>query len=85
MAMQYQKKNVVTIRDAVEGDEGFKAGADQVVVAFEDGTTKTVKRSEVQPEPVPETTTAVNEIKPIDEPAEPEKTEKPSYRSRSER
>jgi hypothetical protein len=49
MAQQstYQGKNV-RVRDAREGDPGFvKGSADQVVVTLDDGTEKTVKRSEV--------------------------------------
>ena len=44
---QYQGKNV-EVRDAHKGDPGFQEGADQVVITLEDGTQKTVKRSEVQ-------------------------------------
>jgi hypothetical protein len=47
MAQQYQGKNIRTVRDAREGDPGFAKGTDQVVVTLEDGTEKTVKRSEV--------------------------------------
>jgi hypothetical protein len=43
---QYQGKNV-HVRDAREGDPGFVKGTDQVVVTLDDGTEKTVKRSEV--------------------------------------
>jgi hypothetical protein len=48
MAQQstYQGKNV-RVRDAREGDPGFVKGTDQVVVTLDDGTEKTVKRSEV--------------------------------------
>ena len=49
MAQQqtYQGKNVL-VRDAREGDPGFVKGTDQVTITLEDGTEKTVKRSEVQ-------------------------------------
>lgn len=47
MAMQYQGKNVRNLRDAQRGDQGFQDGQDQVVVTLDDGTEKTVKRSEV--------------------------------------
>jgi hypothetical protein len=49
MAQQqtYQGKNV-EVRDAHKGDPGFVDGTDQVVITLEDGTQKTVKRSEVQ-------------------------------------
>jgi hypothetical protein len=47
MAQQYQGKNIRTVRDAHEGDPGFQKGTDQVVVTLDDGTEKTVKRSEV--------------------------------------
>jgi len=50
MAMQYQGKNIASLRPAIEGDEGFKAGTDQVVVSLADGTSKTIKRSEVKDE-----------------------------------
>jgi hypothetical protein len=43
---QYQGKNV-QVRDARNGDPGFQQGGDQVVVTLDDGTEKTVKRSEV--------------------------------------
>jgi hypothetical protein len=48
MAQQstYQGKNV-HVRDARKGDPGFQDGTDQVVVTLDDGTEKTVKRSEV--------------------------------------
>ena len=44
---QYQGKNVRNLRDAQRGDQGFQQGGDQVVVTFDDGTEKVVKRSEV--------------------------------------
>jgi hypothetical protein len=44
---QYQGKDV-QVREAREGDKGFVKGTDQVVITLEDGTEKTVKRSEVQ-------------------------------------
>jgi hypothetical protein len=47
MAQTYQGKNVKSVRDARDGDEGFVRGTDQVVITQEDGTEKTVKRSEV--------------------------------------
>jgi hypothetical protein len=47
MAQMYQGKPVRNVRDAREGDKEFKEGQDQVVVTMDDGTEKTVKRSEV--------------------------------------
>jgi hypothetical protein len=47
MAQQYQGKNVRSVRDARAGDKGFVEHTDQVVVTLDDGTEKTVKRSEV--------------------------------------
>lgn len=48
MAQQsYQGKSVRNVRDAQKGDQGFQEGQDQVVVTLDDGTEKTVKRSEV--------------------------------------
>lgn len=47
MAQQYQGKNVRSVRDAKQGDKDFHEGGDQVVITMEDGTEKTVKRSEV--------------------------------------
>lgn len=47
MPQQYQGKNVQSMRDAKQGDSGFQQGQDQVVVTMEDGSEKTVKRSEV--------------------------------------
>jgi hypothetical protein len=47
MAQQYQGRNINACRDAREGDPGFQKGGDQVVITQEDGTEKTVKRSEV--------------------------------------
>jgi hypothetical protein len=46
-ARQYQGKNVRSVRDARKGDQSFQEGQDQVVVTMDDGTEKTVKRSEV--------------------------------------
>lgn len=51
MTQQYQGKNVRTVRDAKDGDKDFKAGQDQVVITLDDGTEKTVKRSEVTKTP----------------------------------
>lgn len=48
MAQTYQGKNVKNVREARQGDQGFQQGQDQVVVTMEDGSEKTVKRSEVQ-------------------------------------
>jgi len=45
---QYQGKPVRQMRDAKQGDQGFQQGQDQVVITLDDGTQKTVKRSEVQ-------------------------------------
>lgn len=47
MAQKYQNKNVKSIRDARDGDVGFQNGTDQVVITLDDGSEKTVKRSEV--------------------------------------
>jgi hypothetical protein len=47
MNQQYQGKPVSNVRDARQGDQGFQENSDQVVVTLQDGTTKTVKRSEV--------------------------------------
>jgi hypothetical protein len=47
MAQQYQGKNVRNVREARDGDDGFVKGTDQVVVTLDDGTEKTVRRSEV--------------------------------------
>lgn len=58
MAQQYQGKTVRTIRDAKQGDPGFVANTDQVVITLDDGSEKTVKRSEVTgqpPKPAPAT------------------------------
>jgi hypothetical protein len=51
MAQQYQGKNIKSQREAREGDDGFKQGADQVTITMEDGTEKVVKRSEVTGQP----------------------------------
>jgi len=51
MSGQYQGKNVRNQRDAREGDPEFQEGADQVVITQQDGTEKTVKRSEVTQPP----------------------------------
>lgn len=48
MALQYEGKNIGTIRDAVEGDEDYAPG--KAVVLLPDGTLKTVDRSEVKTE-----------------------------------
>jgi len=47
MTQQYQGKPVKSVRDAKQGDAGFQQGQDQVVITLEDGTQKTVKRSEL--------------------------------------
>jgi hypothetical protein len=47
MSMQYQGKNVRSLRDAREGDQGFVKDGDQVIITLDDGTEKTVKRREV--------------------------------------
>lgn len=47
MAHQYQGKNVDIVRVAQEGDAGWVKGTDQVVIKLDDGSEKTVKRSEV--------------------------------------
>jgi hypothetical protein len=44
---QYQGKNIRSQRPARDGDPGFQQGADQVVITLDDGSEKTVKRSEV--------------------------------------
>ena len=50
MTQKYQGKDVRNVRDARKGDQGFQEGQDQVVVTLDDGTEKTVKRSEVSGE-----------------------------------
>lgn len=50
MAQKYQGKDVKSVRDARQGDPGFMQGGDQCVVTLEDGTEKTVKRSEISGE-----------------------------------
>jgi hypothetical protein len=47
MNHQFQGKPVSNVRDARQGDQGFQQGGDQVVITLQDGTQKTVKRSEV--------------------------------------
>lgn len=47
MPQQYQGKNIRSQREARDGDEGFVKGGDQVTVTLDDGTEKTVKRSEI--------------------------------------
>ncbi len=47
MAQQHQGKNVTSQRDARNGDAGYVQNADQVVITFDDGSVKTVKRNEV--------------------------------------
>jgi hypothetical protein len=44
---QYQGKNIRGQRPARDGDPGFQQGSDQVVITLDDGSEKTVKRSEV--------------------------------------
>lgn len=44
---QYQGKPVRSLREAKQGDPNFQQGQDQVVITLDDGTEKTVKRSEV--------------------------------------
>lgn len=39
------------IRDAKDGDPGFKKGANQVIVTLEDGTEKTIALSELLTRP----------------------------------
>lgn len=48
MAATYQGKPVTVVRPARKGDQGFAEDTDQVVVKLEDGTEKTVKRTDVQ-------------------------------------
>lgn len=44
----YQGKPVRSVRDAREGDKGFvKGSVDQVIITLEDGTEKTIKKSEL--------------------------------------
>ena len=47
MAQQYQGRDVTKVRPAREGDKGYSKDGDQLVVTMDDGTEKTVKRSEV--------------------------------------
>jgi hypothetical protein len=47
MAQQYQGKPIHSQREARDGDPGFTKGSDQVTITLEDGSEKTVKRSEV--------------------------------------
>lgn len=47
MTQVYQNKPVTNVRAARKGDEGFDASKDQVVIRCEDGTAKTVLRTEV--------------------------------------
>jgi hypothetical protein len=53
MPQQYKGKNVHNVRDARYGDKDFQDGHDQVVVTLDDGTEKTVLRSEVSGQPSP--------------------------------
>jgi hypothetical protein len=53
MAQQYQGKAVKSQREARDGDEGYVKGTDQVTITLEDGSEKTVKRSEVVTAPTP--------------------------------
>lgn len=45
---QWNGKNIRNQREARQGDQGFQEGQDQVVVTLDDGTEKTVRRSEIQ-------------------------------------
>jgi hypothetical protein len=54
MAQTYQGKNIRSQRPAREGDEGFVKGTDQVTITLDDGSEKTVKRSEVSDKPATE-------------------------------
>lgn len=47
MAQQYQGKNVRSVRAVRESDPGYVKNTDQVVITLDDGSEKTVKRSEV--------------------------------------
>jgi hypothetical protein len=47
MAQQYQGKNIRSQREARDGDEGYVKGGDQVTITLDDGSEKTVKRSEI--------------------------------------
>jgi len=47
MPQTYQGKNIRSQREARDGDEGFVKGGDQVTITLDDGSEKTVKRSEV--------------------------------------
>jgi hypothetical protein len=51
MAKQYQGKPVRNSRPAREGDDGFVKDTDQIVVTLDDGSEKTVNRSEVTTAP----------------------------------
>lgn len=43
----YQSQQVEVVRPAKQGDAGFKAGTEQVVIRLADGTEKTVAKAEV--------------------------------------
>lgn len=52
MPQQHQNKNVTVVRSARQGDPDFDANkTDQVIVRFEDGSQKTVSRSELTNKP----------------------------------
>jgi hypothetical protein len=44
---KYQSKNVTVLRDAKQGDAGFVAGSDQILIKLEDGSQKVVSRRDV--------------------------------------
>ena len=44
---QFKGETVTVQRDAQAGDAGFVEGSDQVLVIFEDNTTRIVRRSEI--------------------------------------
>lgn len=48
MTKTYQGKNVKSQREAHAGDPGFVQNTDQIIITLDDGTEKTVKRSEVK-------------------------------------
>jgi hypothetical protein len=50
---QFKGQNIRSQREAREGDEGFVKGTDQVTITLDDGSEKTVKRSEVISAPTP--------------------------------
>lgn len=69
MALQWEGQNIGTIRDAVEGDEGYAPGLAAIFLA--DGTMKCVNRSEIKTEAQQEEERLEAETAPDVPPAEP--------------